>query len=47
MEVVLKRMLGQLKSEIEARERINAELRIAHGRFTRAGGVRLTGDARC
>jgi sigma-B regulation protein RsbU (phosphoserine phosphatase) len=29
IEVVLKRMLGQLKSEIEARERINAELRIA------------------
>src|SRR5436190_11906032 len=29
IEVVLKRMLGQLKTEIEARERINAELRIA------------------
>jgi sigma-B regulation protein RsbU (phosphoserine phosphatase) len=29
MEVVLKRMLGQLKTEIEARERINAELRVA------------------
>jgi len=29
IEVVLKRMLGQLKGEIEARERINAELRIA------------------
>jgi sigma-B regulation protein RsbU (phosphoserine phosphatase) len=29
IEVVLKRMLGQLKTEIEARERIQAELRIA------------------
>jgi sigma-B regulation protein RsbU (phosphoserine phosphatase) len=29
IEVVLRRMLGQLKTEVEARERINAELRIA------------------
>jgi serine phosphatase RsbU (regulator of sigma subunit) len=29
IEVVLKRVMGQLKTEIEARERINAELRIA------------------
>jgi sigma-B regulation protein RsbU (phosphoserine phosphatase) len=29
IEMVLKRMLGQIKTEIEARERINAELRIA------------------
>jgi sigma-B regulation protein RsbU (phosphoserine phosphatase) len=29
IEVMLKRMLGQLKTEIETRERINAELRIA------------------
>jgi len=29
IELVLKRTLGQLKSEIEARERLNAELRIA------------------
>lgn len=29
IEVVLKRVMGQLKTEIEARERLNAELRIA------------------